>query len=196
MSDLSRRLENIVRDGRVAELVLAPPRVRVDLAADGEAPMLTDWLPWYTPRAGAVRVWSPPSLGEQVTVLSPGGHLAAGRVLPALFSDDAPAPASEASRVLVQHGDGALFSYDAESHALQVTLPVGGKASVDAPDGITLTGDVAIEGGLTVSKDAEFAKKVVAAEDVQAAGVSLVRHPHNTTSPGAPTAPPTPNAEA
>lgn len=199
LHDLARRLENVVRDGLIAEVDLPAARVRVDLAAEGEPPVLTDWLPWYTPRAGTVRVWSPPSVGEQVTVLSPGGNLAAGRVLPALFSDNAPAPGTEATRVLVRYQDGAALSYDTEAHALQITLPEGGQAGIDAPGGIRLKGNVTIEdGGLTVAKGAEFGEdvstsgKVVASMDVQAAGVSLVNHPHNTASPGAPTAAPTP----
>ena len=55
LSDLDRRLANVVRFGTVAAVDHAQALVRVDI---GE--LVTDWLPWAAPRAGANRVWSPP----------------------------------------------------------------------------------------------------------------------------------------
>ena len=42
-------------------------------------------------RAGADREWDPPTIGEQVVLLSPSGNLAQGVVLTGLFSDLIPA---------------------------------------------------------------------------------------------------------
>lgn len=50
----------------------------------------TDWLPWFTRRAGTTNEWDPVSVGEQCLVLSPSGDPAAGFVLVGLYSDSNP----------------------------------------------------------------------------------------------------------
>ncbi|WP_154392663.1 phage baseplate assembly protein V, partial [Yersinia enterocolitica] len=84
---LKRLLANIIRIGIVSDVDLANGLCRVKIGN-----LETDWLNWLTLRAGRVRFWSAPSIGEQVMVLSIGGELTTGFVLPAIFSDANPAP--------------------------------------------------------------------------------------------------------
>jgi phage baseplate assembly protein V len=63
LSELSRKLANIIRIGIVKEIDYEEARVGVKV---GE--FLTDWLPWITYRAGEDKSWSPPSIDEQVIV--------------------------------------------------------------------------------------------------------------------------------
>lgn len=79
--------------------------------------LVTDWLPWIELRAGTTITWSPPTIGEQCLVFSPGGDLAAGVVLPAAYSDNHPAPSESADEFVAVFPDGARIVYDhARSH--------------------------------------------------------------------------------
>lgn len=60
----------------------------------------TDWLPLIALRAGGVnggRTWHPPVVGEQRTVLAPGGDLAQAVVLLGLYSDAMPQGSEQAN---------------------------------------------------------------------------------------------------
>src|SRR5205085_2193946 len=71
-TELIRRLEQLLRYGTVAEVDLGAARCRVK---SGE--LLSNWVPWFAQRAGQTRHWSPPTVGEQCLLLSPGGDTAA-----------------------------------------------------------------------------------------------------------------------
>lgn len=147
---LHRLLTNIIRLGRVAEVDHARARVRVSMGK-----LTTAWLPWLTARAGETRDWNPPTPGEQVIVLAPGGDLAAGIVLGALYSAAQPAPSADADKHVVRYPDGAEVAYDHASGALTATgvrtvhVQAHSQAAVDCPQ-TTVTGDVHIQGRLTV----------------------------------------------
>ncbi|MFT4463539.1 MAG: phage baseplate assembly protein V [Sodalis sp. (in: enterobacteria)] len=113
LADIKRLLANLIRAGVVSRVDTTTGRCRVSIGQ-----METDWLPWLTPRASRVRVWSAPSPGEQVTVLSPGGDLSGGFVLPAVFSDIHPAPATAPDAVHLTFPDGAVMEYDPDTGAL------------------------------------------------------------------------------
>ncbi|MFV0989770.1 phage baseplate assembly protein V, partial [Wolbachia endosymbiont of Nasonia giraulti] len=70
ISELNRKVANIIRIGVVKEVDYEKAKVRVKI---GE--LLTDFLPWITSRAGEERSWLPPSINEQVVILSPLGEL-------------------------------------------------------------------------------------------------------------------------
>lgn len=182
-SDPSR----LLRLGTIIELDLQQARCRVAYgdpdSDDGEAE--TGWIPWLASRAGATRIWCPPSEGEQVLMLCPDGQLSAAIALPGLWRDIFPAPTSGPEE-LIQWDDGAKVLYDPEASEMQVTLPAGatlqisapGGATIEAEDGITLRGDVTIEGDLSVSGE------VHAEGDVVGEGVSLANHRHGGVQGG------------
>ncbi|MCU1717426.1 phage baseplate assembly protein V [Pseudomonas sp. 5P_3.1_Bac2] len=169
-ADLLRRLENLIRPGTIAEVDLRAARCRVRSGG-----LLSAWLPWLAERAGSTRQWNPPSVGEQCLLLSPSGSPEYGFVLLGLFSAANPAPANSASLTRQLFADGAQIDYDHQSHRLSAILPAGGSASVQAPGGITLTGNVTINGQLNVSQD------VLAG----AQAISLTKHLHGGIMPGA-----------
>ncbi|MET3516472.1 phage baseplate assembly protein V, partial [Pseudacidovorax sp. 1753] len=72
LPDVLRKLENLVRTGTIAEVrhELPGALVRVQIGKN-----LTDWRPYHDLRAGNTRTWNPPTVGEQVTLLSPDGDL-------------------------------------------------------------------------------------------------------------------------
>ncbi|WP_145562776.1 phage baseplate assembly protein V [Yersinia canariae] len=116
IAGLKRLLANIIRIGIVSEVDLDNGLCRVKIGN-----LETDWLNWLTLRAGRVRFWSAPSVGEQVMVLSIGGELTTGFVLPAIFSDANPAPSQSADAIVITFPDGARFEYEPETSHLAVT---------------------------------------------------------------------------
>ncbi|WP_353981695.1 phage baseplate assembly protein V [Salinicola endophyticus] len=147
-AELARLLENLIRIGTVAQIDHAAVRVRVQC---GE--LLTDWLPWLTARAGQTRTWNPPTLGEQVLLLAPGGELRGAVVLSAINSDTVPAPSHAPNITMVELPDGAVLSYDHAASHLSATLP--GSASLDAQGAVSVTTAAALTataaGGATLN---------------------------------------------
>lgn len=173
LAELARLIENLVRFGTIAEVQHKPPRVRV---RTGE--LLTTWLPWLTIRAGADREWDPPTVDEQVILLSPSGQLANGVAITGLFSDLIPANGDRPGLHRRTYADGAVIEYDSEAHHLNATLPAGGTTNLISKGGIH------IEGPITHIGDYNQTGKMTVSIDVVAAGISLVTHKHNGVMPG------------
>lgn len=141
-TDLLRRLENVLRPGTIAAVDHAAARVRVH---SGE--LHTGWLPWLESRAGNVRTWCPPSVGEQCLVLSPGGDMAAGWVVVGSASEAHPSPSDSASLHRTRYPDGTLIDYDHADHTLTIVMAPGGVASIGAQQ-INLSADLVNIGGM------------------------------------------------
>ena len=200
-SDLLRLLQNLIRLGTIAEVKGAKARVRLGPT------LTTEWLNWATRRAGSTRTWSAPNVGEQVIVISPGGDLTRGVILPALYSQEFDAPESSPSVHTTHYPDGAVVQYDHAAHALTAVLP-GGTATITA-DKVTsnapstiCTGDLtvmknlivngatALNGGVNAKAGAAggvamaVQGTIKASEDVLAGTISLAKHPHGGVKAG------------
>lgn len=133
--ELLRLLENVVRTGTVTEVDEDKWRVRVQSGG-----LETTWLRWDAQRAGAFKVWVPPSVGEQVWFLCLGGNTDVAFIGGSLYSDDNPAPGASRSEMVVTAPDGARFRYDAEVGALQVqgiksaVVEASVKITLDTPE--------------------------------------------------------------
>lgn len=136
-------------------------------------------LPWITQRAGGVRSWSPPTVGEQCVILSPEGDMESAFVVLGLYSDACPPPSTNPDVVHLEFADGAVIAYDQAAHALTVTLPAGGTATIDAPGSATINADVTINGNVNVTGT------VTASDDVVGGGKSLKSHKHSGVQAGA-----------
>lgn len=142
LSELDRRLANIIRFGKVSEIDVDAFKVKVDIGTD-EAAQVTEWLPWLTRRAGDDTTWDPPDVGEQVIIFSPGGELDQGIVGPSLFSDDKPPNGTDAKDRRVTFKDGSIIEFDRDSSALNLklasaavlTISIGGTAFATIKDG-------------------------------------------------------------
>ncbi|WP_230980631.1 phage baseplate assembly protein V [Burkholderia cepacia] len=105
--------------------------------SDGQG-LQSGWLRWTTARAGSLRTWSAPTIGEQVKIDCPMGDLAQGVVSGALYSEDRPAPSTSIAEHVMQFDDGARISYDEEWHALTVDLPAGATIRMVAPASVVV----------------------------------------------------------
>lgn len=134
-AELLRLLENIARTGTVTEIDEEKWRVRVQSGG-----LETTWLRWNAQRAGAFKVWVPPSIGEQVWFLCLGGNTDVAFIGGSLYSDDNPAPGASRNEMVVTAPDGAMFRYDAEAGALQVkgiqtaVVEASVKVTLDTPE--------------------------------------------------------------
>lgn len=150
IAELNRRLDNLVRMGTVFAVDHSVAKCRVQLGA-----LQSAWLPFVAQRAGNTRSWSPPTVGEQVIVLSPTGEPAAGVVLTGVYTAAHDQPSASADKHVVDFPDGARIEYDHVAGHLQVsgiqtaTVQAAAHVTVDCPDS-TFTGNVVVEGTLTV----------------------------------------------
>lgn len=152
-ADLARRLANVVRPGAVAEADYERALVRVQFGG-----ATTNWLPWLTRRAGADVDWWAPEVGEQVLILAPSGEPENGWVLPAGYSNAAPAPETTPDVERRTYKDGTVDKYDrsANKRTLDLSDSTGtvevtnGKVTITVADGnvsVELDGDVTVNAG-------------------------------------------------
>lgn len=168
-------LSDILRIGTVIEVDLAEALARVEL---GEA-YESDWMPWAPARTGATRIWSPPSVGEQVIILCPDADLESGFIVAGLFCDQFPPPESRAVDV-IQFGDDAVIRYDSAAHKLEAILPAGGEVILTAPAKLTVNA----AGGFIINGDITLNGKLTASDDVLAGAISLKNHKHGQVQTG------------
>jgi len=162
LADLFRRVENIVRRGRVHALDAAAARVKVDLGED----VITAWLPFFALRAGQDRTWWAPSPGEQVVVFSESGDTANGVVLTGIYQAAHPQPGDDPAKALVRFKDGAAISYDHDAHTLTVdVVPQGGAITIKAAAKVIVQAPEALVDADRVDLGGEGGKRVARAGD-------------------------------
>lgn len=145
-AEILRLIQNIVRLGAIAEVDHGAPGERLPAVRVRSGELLTGWLPWANGRAGTTRDWNPPTRGEQVMILSPGGDLANGVAMPSLFQMIHQPPSNDPGKIARQFPDGALFEYDHENSVLRINLP--GSIEIHAPGGTQWVGNIDHQGDI------------------------------------------------
>ncbi len=172
-TDIQRLVGDIAREGTVASVDLATGTCTVRIADE----LVTGEIPWASGRVGKTRIWSPPSVGEQVLLLAPEGDTERAIVIGSLSSDVHPHPANDASP-LIEFEDGATIGYDPTSHSLTANLPADATVLIIARGGLHFTGDLSVDGDIhstgTITGDA----------DVIGGGKSLKSHKHTGIQAG------------
>lgn len=150
ISELNRRLTNIIRLGKVLDTNYTKiiPRVKI---AVGD--LETAWLPILTQRAGHDSTWWPLNIGEQVIVLSPSGELAQGVVLGSINQQAFPAMGNDTHQHRTQYRDGAVIEYNSKQHHLSVVLPNDATIAIVSEGGVSIQGDLIIDGDVKASGD-------------------------------------------
>lgn len=179
LATLARLIENLIRLGTIAAVQMKPLRVQVKTGS-----LTTGWLPWIAPRAGADREWNPPTVNEQVILFSPSGQLGNGVVLTGLFSDHIPANGDREGLHRRTYRDGAVIEYDSITHHLNATLPENGTTNLISQGGIHIIGPITHAGDYIQTGNQTITGKVTVSEDVVAANISLVKHPHGGVMSG------------
>lgn len=172
--ELARKLANLLKPGVVHEVRHNPYAVRVK---SGE--LVTAFLPVLVERAGPNRSWDPLEKDEQVIVLSPDGNPAQGWVLPAGYTQSHSQPSSDPDKWQRVFKDGAVIEYDRKTHHLKAILPGGATTELVSDGGITLTGDLTVNGNIKATQDITDKTRSMAADRV-----IYNRHDHGGVTPG------------
>lgn len=142
IADLERRLQNSRRTGTVESVDPSRGTARVRLNDDPKtgAPYLTAEIPWKMPSNGAVSVNIPPSVDQQVDVVSESGDLTDAMIDASLRSSANPLPGAQSGEGVVTTGQTRIFFSGSE---VRITSPK-----------IVLEGDVHLgaEGGKLVHR--------------------------------------------
>lgn len=142
IADLQRRVAALSRRGVVETVDPAAGTVRLRFGDGPDGPYLSAPIP-YMQTAGALRAHIPPTPGQQMIAVSPGGDIRGAAAMPLGFSDDTPSPSSAGDQNVIAFGD--------------VTITLAGDGLIIAAGGVTVTinasglsvtgGDFAASGG-------------------------------------------------
>lgn len=123
IGEIERRARNRKRTGKVDEIDLEKGLARVNFGDD----FRSGWIPWKEVAAGGIKTHIPPTIGEQVDVVSENGDLTDAVIDMSSPSNDNPRPHNGAEAV-IEHGDVRITIAEG-----QVTVK-GPVVIVDSPD--------------------------------------------------------------
>lgn len=188
IAELTRRIDNLLRIGTVAE-------VKGNLCRVKTGELLTQFRPFFTRRAGTAKTSWRPTVGEQVMLLSLSGDLTNAYILPALYSDENPEPDDNANRDRTVYPDGAVIEYDPATSALKVTgiktanVQASERVTIDCPNS-EFTGNVLVKKKLTVEQGAkvtgaiDHSGKITNTGGVTIDGINFGTHKHGGVDTG------------
>jgi phage baseplate assembly protein V len=134
-----RRFENRERTGTIAEVDAKKGLARVKLGEDKDGkPYLSPWVPWKETAMGAIKTHFPPSVGEQVKLVSESGDLTDAVIDTSLPSDANKRPHDKERETVVDINDGKWRQHvdaggsQTETHAGNYTRNTGGAYDLDA----------------------------------------------------------------
>lgn len=178
-AELQRRLANLFRVGKITEVNRTTGRVKVQFGD-----VTTPWLPWQTARAGTVKNWSPPAVGEQVCVVSPMGEMGAGFVMAGSINyDQQAAPDTRENVEKITLPSGGSYEITVGSTTLifdngKVQIVSGGKTFEIAG------GKATFNGNLEVTGDIKATGTITGDTDVKTGSISLKTHKHGGVQAG------------
>lgn len=112
IAELDRRQQNAKRTGTIHEVDAKKGLARVMLkneGDDGGKPYLGPWMPWGEISAGAIKTHFPPSVGQQVKVVSESGDLSDAEIDMSIPSNDNPRPHDKEAEGVITVGDTRIF---------------------------------------------------------------------------------------
>jgi phage baseplate assembly protein V len=148
LSDLAKRLSNIIRIGTIFEINVQAAKARVKI---GE--LETNFLPWANSNSGSNNSWNPPEIDEQVIILSPSGDLSQAVILPSLYKNNA--SDSDQNIKSITYQDGSKISFNVSSGTLDldlkgdITIKVVGNANIESDNiNITASSNITLDGNV------------------------------------------------
>ena len=148
LSDLAKRLSNIIRIGTIFEINHQTAKARVKI---GE--LETDFLPWANANSGSNNSWNPPEIDEQVIILSPSGDLSQAVILPSIYKNNASDSDQDIKSITYQ--DGSKISFNVSSGTLDldlkgdITIKVLGNANIEGDNiNITASSNITLDGNV------------------------------------------------
>lgn len=140
MAELERRMAASGRFGTVAEVDAARGLIRIDLG-DG---MLSPWVP-YVQTAGALKVHSPPSIGQQMILVAPSGETSQGYATALSFGGGNGSPSTADDEHVATFG-AVRMALTADSLAVSI----GGVTLAISGAGVAITGGTVTHDGKNI----------------------------------------------
>jgi phage baseplate assembly protein gpV len=135
VAELERRFSGLMRHGTVEEIDPAQQIMRLNFGeGEDSQPFLSPWVP-YAQIAGALKVHTPPSKGQQFTLLSPTGDWQQAVALPLTWSNQNQSPSDKGDENVLTFGNVRITVKDnlTEVKVGDVTMKVTG-------DGVSIKG--------------------------------------------------------
>lgn len=163
VAELERRVAGTMRHGRVAEVNASEAWVRLDFGpATGGGRFLSPKIP-YAQIAGALKVHTPPSEGQQMTMVSPSGDWSQAVAVPMTWSNRNESPSDEESEHVLTFGDWRItlkeqsLKFECGDLTLEktnsgMTLSVGGTQWAFSSSGLSQTGGSIDHDGTIIDK--------------------------------------------
>lgn len=109
IAELERRLQNSKRTGTISEVDAAKGLARVEFKRDEKGqPVLSPWIPWKEIAMGAIKTHFPPSVGEQVDVVSENGDWSDALIETSIPSNANPRPHNKVGEAMIKIGSTSL----------------------------------------------------------------------------------------
>ena len=173
IAELSRLIENLIREGMIVSYNPKTYKVRVQTGK-----LTTDELDFFVPSAGAKFEHYAPAVGESCVLLSPSGNTAAGWVLCGIANDKNQSADTSPDIHMTSYKDGAKISYNYESGELIAagikSAKITAENSIDftAPS-ITLDGEVTATRSMTVAAVVNANGGIAATQGAGGAGATV-----------------------
>ena len=137
VAELERRVFGMMRHGTVAQVDAAKGLVRLKMGeatAGAGQTFLGPWVP-YAQQAGALKAHTPPSVGQQFTMMAPAGDWRQAVAVPFTWSEQEAAPSQAADENVVTYGDATITL-----KADRLTVAFGGVTFKISGEGVEITG--------------------------------------------------------
>lgn len=131
---LERRMRGAFRQGTVSEVDAGAGTVRLKFGEGDQGDFLSAPIP-YAQTAGALRLHSPPSVGQQMIAMSPGGDLRQAVAMPLGFHEGIPSPSSDAASHVLSIGSVGIVL-----NSSGLTISAGGVSVSITSAGLEITG--------------------------------------------------------
>lgn len=112
---------------------------------------VTNWMPYKSIANAFIKVWMPPRVGEQVTVLLPFAEANGGIAVGSIFNKGCKEPeGANDHNFIVEFEDGTRIVYDTTTHDL--SLSTLGAINMAATQGVHIDADLYVSKTITDEK--------------------------------------------
>ena len=148
VAELDRKISGMVRHGPVTDVDPARQRFRMETgrSADGTVAK-SPWIP-YGQHAGALRIHAPPSVGQQMTALSPSGDPQQAVGIPMTFSTANASPSQSSAENVITFGAIRI-----ELKGDRLLISAGGVSVEISGNGLKVTGGKVEHDGKNIGRD-------------------------------------------
>lgn len=151
LGEVERRNRNRKRTGKVAEVDYKKGLARVELSAQDGKLYLSPWMPWKEVASGGIKSHIPPTVGEQVDVVSESGDLTDAVIDMSTPSSSNPRP-HDGPEAVITKGDSRVTISDGAVHIKAGKIVLEGEVHLGGEGGqlVHRKGDVDSDGDTAV----------------------------------------------